>query len=166
MGVRVVSGAAGLASATPFTATAAVDPATSGAMTVDTYPDDQSALAIQVAGDAYPQVLITSKAADGIYLGDGTYDAYNHGSNIYATGTSGKGIKIVSNENAVHLTGATGVNIATGGGSEPLGFHGATPVVQHAAIGDATGGAIVDTEARTALNTLLASMRSLGLIAT
>jgi hypothetical protein len=42
----------------------------------------------------------------------------------------------------------------------------ATPVVQGAAIADAAAGATIDAEARTAINTLLARMRTYGLIAT
>ena len=42
----------------------------------------------------------------------------------------------------------------------------ATPVVQGALIADASGGATVDAEARTAINTLLARVRLYGLIAT
>lgn len=46
------------------------------------------------------------------------------------------------------------------------GFYTATPVVQGAAVADASGGVVVDAEARTAVNALLARIRSVGLIAT
>jgi hypothetical protein len=47
-----------------------------------------------------------------------------------------------------------------------IGFFGVTPVVQKTAIADASGGATIDAEARTALNALLAGMRAYGLVAT
>lgn len=46
------------------------------------------------------------------------------------------------------------------------GFYGAAAAAQPAAVADAAGGATVDAEARTALNTLLARLRVIGLIAT
>lgn len=60
---------------------------------------------------------------------------------------------------------ATGTQLGTAAG-EKLGLWGATPDVQPAAVADAAGGAIVDAEARTAINTLLARLRSRGVIAT
>ena len=51
-------------------------------------------------------------------------------------------------------------------GNGTLGFFNTTPATRPAAIADASGGATIDAEARTALNALLAGMRSLGLIAT
>lgn len=50
--------------------------------------------------------------------------------------------------------------------ADKVAFHGATPVVQATAIADAAGGATIDTEARTAINALLAALRSRGDIAT
>jgi len=47
-----------------------------------------------------------------------------------------------------------------------LGFFGASPAAQPAAVADAAGGATVDAEARTAINDLLARLRTLGIIAT
>ncbi len=46
------------------------------------------------------------------------------------------------------------------------GIFGATPSTQPTAVGDASGGATVDAEARTAINDLLARLRTLGIIAT
>lgn len=60
---------------------------------------------------------------------------------------------------------STGSKIATGA-TQKLGFWNATPVVQPTAITDASGGAIIDAEARTALNGLLAKLRTIGIIAT
>ncbi len=47
-----------------------------------------------------------------------------------------------------------------------IGFFGATPVAQGASIADASGGAIIDAEARTALNALISRIEATGLIAT
>ena len=47
-----------------------------------------------------------------------------------------------------------------------VGFYGNAPVAQPAAVTDAAGGVTIDAEARTALNDLLAKLRTLGLIAT
>ncbi len=55
---------------------------------------------------------------------------------------------------------ATNANISTN-----FGMGGATPAPQGAAIPDAAGGATVDAEARTALNALLAQLRTFGFIA-
>lgn len=57
------------------------------------------------------------------------------------------------------ISGALGV-----GGN--VGFFATSPTTQPAPIANATGGATVDSEARTALNALLAAMRTLGLIDT
>ena len=46
-----------------------------------------------------------------------------------------------------------------------LGFYGATPVDQPATITDPTGGGTIDTEARTAINTIIDRLQELGLIA-
>ena len=59
---------------------------------------------------------------------------------------------------------ASGVWLGKSGGN--IGFYGTAPTAQGAAIADASGGAVIDAEARTALNALLASTRLQGLIAT
>lgn len=56
--------------------------------------------------------------------------------------------------------------IQVGPSDNTLGLFGAAPTAQHAAIADATGGATIDTQARSALNTLLAYLRLRGDIAT
>lgn len=63
------------------------------------------------------------------------------------------------------LNATTGTKIGTAT-TQKLGFYNATPIVQGAAVADASGGATIDAEARTAINALLARIRSLGLIAT
>ena len=47
-----------------------------------------------------------------------------------------------------------------------VGFFGKDPVKQASAISDASGGATVDSQARTALNSLLATLRTYGIIKT
>jgi hypothetical protein len=59
----------------------------------------------------------------------------------------------------------TGTKIGTAT-SQKIGFYNATPVVQGASVADATGGATVDAEARTAINALISRIEALGLIAT
>ncbi len=59
----------------------------------------------------------------------------------------------------------TGTKIGTAT-SQKIGLWNATPVVQPAAVADATGGSVIDVEARAALNALLARCRAFGSIAT
>lgn len=73
-------------------------------------------------------------------------------------------------DTAISISGTTGtrsLQLLSGNSvGYRLGFYGATPVARPAAVADAAGGATVDSEARAAINTLLAAVRSLGLIAT
>jgi len=63
------------------------------------------------------------------------------------------------------LCGSTsGMKIGTAT-TQKLGLWNTTPVVQPTAVTDASGGAVIDAEARTALNGLLAKLRTVGLIA-
>lgn len=59
----------------------------------------------------------------------------------------------------------TGTKLGTGT-TQKLGFYNATPVAQQASIADATGGVVIDAEARTAINALISRIEVLGLIAT
>lgn len=73
-------------------------------------------------------------------------------------------ISIVDGKNiALQTTTGTKIGTAT---TQKLAFYNSTPIVQGAAVADASGGATVDAEARTAINALLARIRSTGLIAT
>lgn len=63
------------------------------------------------------------------------------------------------------LNATTGTKIGTAT-TQKLAFYNATPIVQGAAVADASGGATIDAEARTAINALLARIRATGLIAT
>lgn len=72
--------------------------------------------------------------------------------------TIGDGINIVANT-------TTGTKIGTGT-TQKLGFYNATPIVQGASVADASGGAVIDAEARAAINALISRIEALGLIAT
>jgi hypothetical protein len=74
-------------------------------------------------------------------------------------------IGIAMGDNNISCGTTTGMKIGTAT-TQKLGFWNKAPVVQPAAVADASGGATVDTEARTALNALLARLRTTGLIAT
>lgn len=63
------------------------------------------------------------------------------------------------------LNTGTGTKIGTAT-TQKLAFYNATPIVQGASIADASGGAVIDAEARTAINTLISRIEALGLIAT
>lgn len=55
------------------------DPINGGTMSVLTFPEDQTAIAIQLAGAAFPNTVIASDSEDGWYFSDGTIDPYNDG---------------------------------------------------------------------------------------
>lgn len=59
----------------------------------------------------------------------------------------------------------TGTKIGTST-TQKIGFYNATPIVQGASISDPSGGAVVDSEARTAINNLISRLEAVGLIAT
>jgi hypothetical protein len=63
----------------------------------------------------------------------------------------------------VVLDTVTGSQIGTSS-TQKLGFYGASPITRSPAIPDASGGSVVDAEARSALNTLLAWARSIGFV--
>jgi hypothetical protein len=86
---------------------------------------------------------------------------------IHASGTSGllemNGSWLITDNLTVNGTTYIDGELAHNGLT--AGFYNAAPVAQAAAITDATGGIVIDTEARAALNTLLQVVRDLGLIA-
>jgi hypothetical protein len=71
-------------------------------------------------------------------------------------------------EASIQSAGSTTALLASddGGGNQTIGFFNHAAVLQPAAIADAAGGAVIDVQARAALNALLAGLRTLGLIAT
>lgn len=99
---------------------------------------------------------------------------------LYVTGSAtGQPIEVYPQGNdantilALSGKGTSAVQLRAGNGTvrvavdnTGLGFFGASPAAQPTAVADASGGATVDTEARAALNALLARLRTLGLIAT
>lgn len=64
----------------------------------------------------------------------------------------------------VKLSATTGTKFGTAT-SEKLAFFNSTPVVQQAAIADATGGAVIDAECRTAVNAVITRLETFGFIA-
>jgi hypothetical protein len=70
----------------------------------------------------------------------------------------------VNGDSGIIRIGTTGTHTACHIAGD-IGLNGATPVAQGAAIADASGGAVQDAEARTAINDLLAYLRSRGDIA-
>ena len=63
----------------------------------------------------------------------------------------------------VNATTGTKIGTAT---TQKIGFYNATPVVQGASVADASGGAVIDVEARAAINALISRIEATGLIAT
>jgi len=80
-----------------------------------------------------------------------------------ADGTAGGGVQL-SEGASIDFGTTTGSKIGNST-SQKIGFWNATPAIQPTAVADASGGATVDTEARAALNDLLARMRTIGLMA-
>ena len=60
------------------------------------------------------------------------------------------------------IAGATGMKIGTAI-TQKIGFWNATPIIQPTHIADPAGGATVDAEARTAINSILSQLASMGL---
>lgn len=67
---------------------------------------------------------------------------------------------------AKDITIGTSTGSKIGQASSKIGFFGATPVAQQASVADATGGVVIDAEARTAINALISRIEALGLIVT
>lgn len=64
----------------------------------------------------------------------------------------------------INAGGVNGLKIGTAT-TEKLGFFGETPVDQPATVSDPSGGATVDSQARTAISSLIDRLQELGLIA-
>lgn len=97
-------------------------------------------------GSARAMALVTDDTARVTLAADGT------------TLTFADALNIVVNT-------STGTKIGTAT-TQKLSVYNQTPIVQGSAVADASGGATVDAEARTAINTLLARIRAFGIIAT
>jgi hypothetical protein len=76
---------------------------------------------------------------------------------------SGQNITLVAGNIVTDTT--TGTQLATSS-TQKLGFYGATAVVRQAHIADPSGGGTVDAEARTAINAILSTLETYGLLAT
>lgn len=74
-----------------------------------------------------------------------------------------KGIQIFDGRN-IQTGRTTGTMIGTAT-DQLIGFYGTTPVNQPATIADPASGSTIDTEARTAINTIIDRLQELGLIA-
>lgn len=60
----------------------------------------------------------------------------------------------------------TGVKVSADGSQVKLGLLGATPVARQSHIADPSGGGTIDTQARTAINSILDALEAFGLLAT
>jgi hypothetical protein len=116
----------------------------------------------------------TIDAAYGVYIpaftATGTitasYGVYQVGTgqlNYFGGATTFAGGITLSTQNIVTDT-TTGTKIGTGT-TQKIGFWNVTPVVQQAHIADASGGLVVDTEARAAIASINALLATLGLTA-
>lgn len=66
----------------------------------------------------------------------------------------------------LRISGSTGTGVRIGNSiSEKWSFYGVAPVDQPAAITDPTGGATIDTQARTAIIAIIDALQELGLLA-
>ncbi|MGL4999512.1 MAG: hypothetical protein ACRC5T_11135 [Cetobacterium sp.] len=114
------------------------------------------------------------QATDRIFqVGNGGYEAATR-SNALTILRDGKiGFGVLAPTELMHLKEAgnfrfgttTGTKIGTAT-NQKIGFWNSIPVIQPAAVANATGGVVIDSEARTQLNLLLAKLRTIGIIAT
>lgn len=110
--------------------------------------------------------IATSSGVDLTFVLNAATDSFRF-DHILGTTTLQIGNTALTLADAVNFVfnATTGTKIGTAT-TQKLAFYNSAPVVQPTAVADASGGAVQDAEARTALNALLARMRTLGLIAT
>jgi hypothetical protein len=114
---------------------------------------------VAVAGSLYTEHL----RAGNTNGSTGTITVYDSGGTAITVFDSGQ--LQMQDGRAITAGDTNGLKIATSV-LQKIGFYNKTPVVQGASVADATGGATIDSEARTAINSLLSRIRDLGLIAT
>ena len=107
------------------------------------------------------ELAATPDATDELVIADGGVTKKISVSNLVSAALNLSGNKTVFDGVNLVLGTTTGTKLGTGV-TQKLGFWNATPVVQPAAVADATDAA--STEAR--LNDLLGHLRTLGIIAT
>jgi len=113
------------------------------------------AISLTTVGEANPRFI---QSLDGkAQWGDGTAAV---DTNLYRNG-----VGQLKTDTDFRVEGTTYIDGELAHNGLTAGFYNAAPVAQAAAITDATGGIVIDTEARAALNTLLQVVRDLGLIA-
>jgi hypothetical protein len=103
---------------------------------------------------------------------DGLVGTVGGGSTVFQTGATtrmtlagGSGTLTFADTFSIAAGTTVGLKLLTSS-TQKLGLYNATPVVQGASIADATGGVVIDAEARTAINALISRMEALGAIAT
>ncbi len=118
----------------------------------DGFTLDNLSLVEVTSGDVIANGKFTGGGTSGLAIdnvGDSTFDG---------------NITLADAKNII-LNTSTGTKIGTST-TQKIGFYNATPISQGASVADATGGATVDAEARTAINALISRIEALGLIAT
>lgn len=108
----------------------------------------------------------------GVHVGNGTNSKSLHIYNTYTSTTSYERLDIDWDTNVCTIqttagsAGGTKRGLQIGGAStDELGFFGATPVDQPASISDPSGGTTQDTEARSAIASIIDALEELGLLA-
>lgn len=81
---------------------------------VNQFASDGEGILLSVVGDLYPQIVIPADGETGIYLGNGTYDPYSDGANIYISGHD----FFIGNIDS----GGTGSTVIQGAANGPLNF--------------------------------------------
>jgi len=133
-----------------------------GTLQCDSLTNRSSATITITPNAANPVIL-----ARGILASGSAVDLVLHGNSVETEATAKDTIVQVLDvtndafRTVIQAQGGAGVTSATA----PLAFHGATPAAQAAHIGNPTGGATQDAEARSAINAILVVLENKGLTA-